>query len=645
MSRRQFASMSSSDEELYSYDDDHVLIDKGSYDDDDDDDLERPQPPPPSTSKDAFGDEHYESDESTEIEIVEHVDEIDEGYFTPTTTGLVLMAILVVTVAAVIGYSIYFGYHEQNDSPTPKKIQPPSSAPTSLDDKFLCNICAGGNVTIFDALLENDGNLTCADTQHLGDLGQLTEDQCTLAQEAAVAKCGCTQPDTCRVCATGVVQNPDGILDVRSAGFPGINQLTCAQMDSFAQAGRIPNDYCPSLQEASVETCDCGVTICSVCANGTVTTPDAVVNVTSVGIPKTDSITCGELVAFVEDGFLPEDACPRLQEAVLNVCECSGGAVQDAAIGCSICKSGEIGEPKAEIEFDGETVTCDELAKTFVSGEIDEEQCTAAQLAAQDMCGCKISEDDQEVLDLLETVVGPAIFEEGTAEYMAGRYLIEEDPLYLESKDVIIRRLQPVDGNATTPISESTTVLNRTQNMDDMNATEQILTTMPISMVNISCPICPDGLPIGKYNGTLPEEDLPEAYIEFSEINCTELERLSFEDGIPQDACPSIQKLSADACLCAVAKVIEDGSTNQTESSSTTMIESAIIQRYLMILFYYQTSNSTESPWESGCDPQSSDPCKVDDKEGGRWLSELTECDWAGITCEDGIAMSLELGK
>ena len=634
--------MSSSDEDLNSFDDDQVLLDRGSYDDDDLDDLERPQAP--GTGKDEFGDEHDHSDESTVIEIVEHIDEIDEGYFTPTTSGLVLLGLLVVAVAAIIGYSIYYGYNERNDpSPTPKKAQPPSSAPTAFDDQFLCNICKGGNITILDSLLEDDGNLTCAETQHLGDLGQLTEDQCELAQEAAVAKCGCTIPDSCRVCATGVVQNPDGILDVRSAGFPGINQLTCAQIESFAEAGTIPKDFCPSLQEASAETCDCVAITCSVCANGTVTNPDAIVNVTSVGIPKTSNISCGALEAFVEDGFLPVDSCPRLQEAVLNVCECSGGAVQEADFVCSICKSGEVGEPEAEIEFDGKTITCEELAETTLSGEIDAEQCTAAQLAAADLCGCKISKDDQEVLDLLETVVGPAIFEDGTAEFMAGRYLIEEDPLYLESKEIVIRRLQPFDGNASSPVPATSTVLNRTQGMDEVNATEPYLTSMPVPALNISCPICPDGLPIGNYNGALPADDLPDAFFEFSEINCTELERLSFEDNIPQEACPSIQKLSEDACLCSVAKVIEDGPTNQTESTSD--IESAIVQRYLVILLYYQTSNISDSPWESGCDPQSSDPCKVDDKEDGRWLSELTECEWAGITCDDGVVTHVELGK
>jgi len=347
---------------------------------------------------------------------------------------------------------------------------------------------------------------------------------------------------------------------------------------------------------------------------------------------------------------------------------------------------------------------------------MSKDKCIAAQLAATEVCNCTMSDRDQDVLEFLSSFVGSAIFDEGTAEYAAGRYLIEEDPLYNE--EMSIRRSQQVgkksgttnstEGISSTITSTSnTTASNKTSDTDKdvdetegstptvvnvtipvnststtspvVNETEPVNVTSPVvngtepsnatspvvngtepvdsistTPNNTSCPICPDGMEIQFFNSSLPANSLPETLSDFADLNCSGLEMASLENSIPIDACPIIQNVSKVACGCYVNDSVtnepQDG-PNEEEGTDNTSVDPSILQRYLMILFYYQTSNMTESPWENGCDPQSLDPCeeinRTKEEAGGgtsRWLSQLSECEWAGITCEDDVIKGIELG-
>jgi len=75
-----------------------------------------------------------------------------------------------------------------------------------------------------------------------------------------------------------------------------------------------------------------------------------------------------------------------------------------------------------------------------------------------------------------------------------------------------------------------------------------------------------------------------------------------------------------------------------------------LIQRYLLSLFYFKTTNGGESPWRS-CNqprPQDNSTCQhlrfnrlINDtieykpEDAIRWLSEEHECDWIGCVCDD----------
>ena len=86
------------------------------------------------------------------------------------------------------------------------------------------------------------------------------------------------------------------------------------------------------------------------------------------------------------------------------------------------------------------------------------------------------------------------------------------------------------------------------------------------------------------------------------------------------------------------------------------LTNSALIQRYLVVLFYYQTTDNRKQSWNSKCispgDFDGSEGCdyvlparfkdgRIDPdtpasvKLASRWLSADTECSWAGVGCSN----------
>ena len=86
------------------------------------------------------------------------------------------------------------------------------------------------------------------------------------------------------------------------------------------------------------------------------------------------------------------------------------------------------------------------------------------------------------------------------------------------------------------------------------------------------------------------------------------------------------------------------------------------IQRYVLILFYFQTSFNGEMPWDY-CNPfhvgmgnskdvgvgevycNYTDPVSGNVTSAARWLSEVSVCWWLGVTCTDGLVSHIALGK
>jgi len=72
-----------------------------------------------------------------------------------------------------------------------------------------------------------------------------------------------------------------------------------------------------------------------------------------------------------------------------------------------------------------------------------------------------------------------------------------------------------------------------------------------------------------------------------------------------------------------------------------------LIQRYLMVYFYYHTSHNR--PWLN-CNPpkgKQRDTCELYTgrhmETKYRWLSSIDECRWGGVYCDAGRVVELEL--
>lgn len=86
-----------------------------------------------------------------------------------------------------------------------------------------------------------------------------------------------------------------------------------------------------------------------------------------------------------------------------------------------------------------------------------------------------------------------------------------------------------------------------------------------------------------------------------------------------------------------------------------TPLSDNLIQRYLLALFYFMTSDNEENPWRSCGRPQGTlDTCEFEKfttlpndtitfvpEMATPWLSDQHECEWIGITCDVGDAGSI----
>ncbi len=573
------------------------------------------------TVKDIFEDD--DDDEEAEIEILEYIDMVDEGYYTPSTLHLILLFCLVLLVSGGVGVLVYYAIEDRNEEesrslPFPAPTVAPPTVPTEAPSGgFLCSICALGEVTLPDGVVDIVGQPKCSDLEAQGKTGAITEGQCGLLQAVTAEPCGCDQDAAkiCTVCATGVVRDPDGVIDVSSAGFAGIDNVTCGQLDSFAQGGRIPVEFCPLLQEASVDTCKCGEgaatpDFCTVCSSGVVRNPAGILNVTAAGFPEIDTITCGALVTFEEARSIPIEFCPALQEASLEECDCGPEFV------CSICgPSGIIRNPNGQIEFAGQTVTCANLEVITASGQIQESQCPGLQALASTPCDCGVAEGGQAILDLLSTVVGDAVYASNTSEYLAAQFLISEDPRYNQVR----RRMEPL-----TLLQEE----------------------YPSGSNGTSVPELPPAGPEAQSNIT---EDLFPVTISVPDASTN-----STDDAVAFDANVTMSDDPNERP--------DNTETNTTVTSSviplSDMEDSAIIQRYLLILLYFQTTENRASPWMTSCAAagatqtrrglQDLSECTFRNNEtAAKWLSEALECEWAGVSCSPatGEVVALQLSK
>mmetsp|Transcript_31919 Transcript_31919/g.77592 ORF Transcript_31919/g.77592 Transcript_31919/m.77592 type:complete len:221 (-) Transcript_31919:1593-2255(-) len=142
----------------------------------------------------------------------------EDDEYTPNWWILLVVALIVLAVGAGVGVGIWQAVEKKNADdeaanaigrPTLQPTSAPTitSAPTTEDEKFICNICGTvANVEFDDPLAEitvpipTDGSETttdtCRDWYVLGQRGAISRSDCVLFLPAVVEPCGCQQGPT-----------------------------------------------------------------------------------------------------------------------------------------------------------------------------------------------------------------------------------------------------------------------------------------------------------------------------------------------------------------------------------------------------------------------------------------------------------------
>eukprot|EP00529_Nitzschia_sp_RCC80_P032016 CAMPEP_0113518624 /NCGR_PEP_ID=MMETSP0014_2-20120614/43056_1 /TAXON_ID=2857 /ORGANISM="Nitzschia sp." /LENGTH=217 /DNA_ID=CAMNT_0000416229 /DNA_START=189 /DNA_END=843 /DNA_ORIENTATION=+ /assembly_acc=CAM_ASM_000159 len=139
----------------------------------------------------------------------------EDDEYTPNWWILLVVALIVLAVGAGVGVGIWQAVEKKNAddeaamSPTLQPTSAPTitSAPTTEDEKFICNICGTvANVEFDDPLAEitvpipTDGSETttdtCRDWYVLGQRGAISRSDCVLFLPDVVEPCGCQQGPT-----------------------------------------------------------------------------------------------------------------------------------------------------------------------------------------------------------------------------------------------------------------------------------------------------------------------------------------------------------------------------------------------------------------------------------------------------------------
>jgi hypothetical protein len=345
---------------------------------------------------------------------------------------------------------------------------------------------------------------------------------------------------------------------------------------------------------------------------------------------------------------------------------------------CPICGEDlDVTNPDGVFSFDGQPDrSCEELLIAAEMGNINEINCGLLQSQIQDICGCREERTDESVLALLGSVVGLEVAEEGTIFFEAANWLLNEDPRFVPLE---MRRLQSgmgtPDPTASPAPSWAEPDSDTVSDAPSSAGTPSDTTDAPTQNVFL-CTICGEGKEFTNLGAVLSFVDEPD-------LTCQELQEflaLADEGNFTESECTDLHLLTDVPCGCAASNNTDTLSIQNPGSNSPTMTPTVIvegltlsdisdeelIQRYLMALFYFQTTSNRETQWNSNCtaadnpEPGNSicnyvTPVRLQNgalaegvllqiAQASRWLSEESECDWAGVTCSDGEVESIFLG-
>ena len=198
-----------------------------------------------------------------------------------------------------------------------------------------CELCGeGGELGKPDALVDvpnPSGEGTVQVTCQLAADGlfarETLEPECTAAQEAYGAACGC-KTTGCQLCGeNGRLDNPDASVQVPNPTGDGTVNVTCSVAAAGLLARSTTQNECSTAQDIYETDCGCvdvaaGCDICG--ADGTLDKPDAMVELPNPAGEGTLQVTCLEARAAIFATQTTLDECTAAQDTYGSDC-CAAG--------------------------------------------------------------------------------------------------------------------------------------------------------------------------------------------------------------------------------------------------------------------------------------------------------------------------------
>jgi len=353
---------------------------------------------------------------------------------------------------------------------------------------------------------------------------------------------------------------------------------------------------------------------CLVCGSETsiITLPDAV-----PVIPNQPPLSCADL----ESSTFDADTCTLVQSLARETCGCADPTVTSsptvAPFQCSACDEGSVSNPQATVDLssirnDLGTVACADLPLD----QITETQCPSFQLLTYEPCGCARTQDS--LVAVLETVVSAeALQDTDTAEALAMDFLFFSDYRFQGiSRQEPHYELQDLAATSRGVVVPPQRRSLQTETLPPENPDNQVTA--------MECKLC------GTSNATATALDTGMVDVEgVGLITCATLQdqlaALNMEDNL--DECLDFQALAQEPCGCSASTDVPSQTPTVSAAPSqsptyasaapsftpitlapgtrtlSSLSDAALKQRYLLILWYYQTSRLGRTNWRTNCAP------------------------------------------
>lgn len=358
------------------------------------------------------------------------------------------------------------------------------------------------------------------------------------------------------------------------------------------------------------------VFVCPICPDGNITLPDGVLR---TGLLPT--MTCSEMDDLASVGNITEGQCNLLQMFSQDPCGCTG-AVGNTTI-CSACEAGGVRNQTGVVDFEVATVSCEAVEGWLQLVPIPEDSCATIQQLTAQSCDCgEVDDEDKPVY------VCP-ICESGVVRNASGVVLVGT------VETISCGELETASALGQIPEDQCGALQLAAVEVCDCGPSEADTEILQYLSSVVGDRIFLEGT----------SAYIAARYLLYQDPRFNEVQRRRRRNMQDVD--------TGDDTMTNTTQDDEVVTSNPTLNSTDIisledLSNEEILQRYLVILLYFLTTSNRTLPWETGCAAvellaesrrqleEDDVLCEFGDNETASiWLSAASECDWAGVTCDD----------